>query len=78
MPTTREEAATAKGRYARVNQTSCGREPRELPPFFYGQVVEVDGSGNYLRMRFSGRRERERWYHRNDVHLHPPSGATGV
>lgn len=70
MPTTREDALAANGRYACVNQTTCGNEPRELPPFWYGRIVDVHSSGDYLKFR---RRvdDAGRWYHRNDVHLHP-------
>lgn len=75
MPTTRDEALTAKGRYGRANQVR--NVHGEAPPFWYGQVVGVHSTGDYLQfLRMNG---KPVWYHRDEIHLHPieaPQSAT--
>lgn len=66
MPTTREEALQAVNRGGIVSQSGSG----EAGPMFYGRIVEVHSSGDYLKFS-RGSSFRDRWYHRRDVHLHP-------
>lgn len=74
MPTERDEALQAKGRYGKLNQVLGPGGDRG--PFWYGKVVEVHSSGDYLKLCI-GTRLRHRWYHRRNVHLHPINDTTG-
>lgn len=62
--TSREEALASKGRYGKVSQSRTGH-----PPFWYGQVVDVHNSGDYVK--FKHRSRDAVWYHRRDLQLHP-------
>lgn len=67
MPTERADALQAVGLYGKVNQVLGPGGDRG--PFWYGQVVEVHRSGDYLKFRIRTR-IKPRWYHRRNVHLH--------
>lgn len=67
--TEHDEAMRAKGRYGIVSQTGTG----DLSPYWYGKVIEVHPSGDYLK--FVRREGAGRWYHRRDVSLHPEPTA---
>lgn len=63
---TREEALASKGRHGTVRQ-----DPRYATgPLWYGQVVEVHSSGDYVQF-LGGNLKRPRWQHRTEVTLHP-------
>lgn len=63
--TDRAEALSAKGRYGRVSQSGTGSSP----PYWYGEVIDVHSSGEYLLFK-QRTRAKGRWYHRRDVKLH--------
>jgi hypothetical protein len=51
------EAKQAVGRFAKVNGPAS---------FYYGQITDVDLSGNYL-LFYRGKKYKSKWYHRSDV-----------
>ncbi len=57
---TAEDAKTLAGRYGKVNGSAS---------FYYGQIIEVHASGEYLLFQ-RGRRFKPKWYHRSDVFPH--------
>lgn len=70
MSVTRDVAKDAIGRHGKVPGGNG---------YFYGQVVAIDLSGDYLKFR----RARavnfaDKWYHRDVVELHPIDSATPV
>lgn len=65
MPTERAYALQAVGLFGKFNQ-----RPGQYSPFWYGKVVAVHSSGDYLQLETGGSRRRATWAHRRDVHLH--------
>lgn len=57
---TAETAKMLAGRYGTVRGSAC---------FYYGQIIQVHSSGNYLLFH-RGRRFKPKWYHRLDVFPH--------
>lgn len=57
---TADVAKTLAGRYGKV-RGSVG--------FYYGQIIQVHASGEYLLFQ-RGRRFKPKWYHRLDVFPH--------
>lgn len=57
---TTEEAKMLAGRYGKARGSAS---------FYYGQIIQVHASGEYLLFH-RGRRFKPKWYHRSDVFPH--------